>query len=45
LDIDEEYIIYCQSGRRSSAAAFLLAQRGYHVFVLEGGLWGGDRLP
>ena len=45
LDIDMEYIVYCQSGRRSSAAAFLLAQRGYHVYVLEGGLWGGDRLP
>ena len=45
LDMDEEYIIYCQSGRRSSAAAFLLAQRGYHVFLLEGGLWGGDGLP
>ena len=45
LDMDEEYIVYCQSGRRSSAAAFLLAQRGYHVFLLEGGLWGGDRLP
>ncbi len=45
LDMDEEYIVYCQSGRRSSAAAFLLAQRGYHVFLLEGGLWGGDLLP
>ena len=45
LDMDEEYIIYCQSGRRSAAAAFLLAQRGYHALLLEGGLWGGDRLP
>ena len=45
LDMSEEYIVYCQSGRRSSAAAFLLAQRGYDVFLLEGGLWGGDRLP
>ena len=45
LDRGEEYVAYCQSGRRSSAAAFLLAQRGYRVFVLEGGLWGGDRLP
>ena len=45
LDMGEEYIIYCQSGRRSSAAAFLLAQRGYHVYLLEGGLWSGDRLP
>ena len=43
LDMNEEYIVYCQSGRRSSAAAFLLAQRGYHAFLLEGGLWGGDR--
>ena len=45
LDINKEYVIYCQSGRRSSAAAFLLAQRGYKVYLLEGGLWGGDRLP
>ncbi|MFH1603297.1 MAG: cyclic nucleotide-binding domain-containing protein [Pseudomonadota bacterium] len=45
LDTDKEYVVYCQSGRRSSAAAFLLAQRGYRVYVLEGGLWGGDRLP
>jgi CRP-like cAMP-binding protein len=45
LDMHKEYIVYCQSGRRSSAAAFLLAQRGYNVYLLEGGLWGGDRLP
>jgi len=45
LDMNNEYVVYCQSGRRSSAAAFLLAQRGYNVYLLEGGLWGGDRLP
>ena len=45
LDINKEYVVYCQSGRRSSAAAFLLAQRGYNVYLVEGGLWGGDRLP
>lgn len=39
LDPGREYIVYCQSGRRSSAAAFLLAQRGFRVSVLEGGLW------
>jgi rhodanese-related sulfurtransferase len=33
------YIVYCQSGRRSLAAAFILAQAGYSVYVLEGGLW------
>jgi rhodanese-related sulfurtransferase len=43
LDKDREYILYCQSERRSSAAAFLLAQRGYRSFLLQGGLWGGER--
>jgi rhodanese-related sulfurtransferase len=33
------YITYCQSGRRSAAAAFILAQAGYDVYVLENGLW------
>ena len=41
LDRSREYVLYCQSGRRSSAAAFLLAQRGFRAFVLEGGLRGG----
>ncbi len=41
LDRAREYVLYCQSGRRSSAAAFLLAQRGFRAFVLEGGLRGG----
>jgi rhodanese-related sulfurtransferase len=40
LDRNREYVLYCQSGRRSSAAAFLLAQRGFRAFVLEGGLRG-----
>lgn len=39
LDRSKKYIAYCQSGRRSSAAAFILAQAGYDVQVLEGGLW------
>jgi rhodanese-related sulfurtransferase len=43
LDQEREYVVYCQSGRRSSAAAFLLAQRGYKAFLLQGGLWGGER--
>jgi len=43
LDRASEYIVYCQSGRRSSAAAFLLAQRGLTVCVLEGGLWAAGR--
>jgi len=39
------YIAYCQSGRRSAAAAFILAQAGYDVFVLENGLWSVPRAP
>jgi rhodanese-related sulfurtransferase len=39
LDHDKKYIVYCQSGRRSAAAAFILAQAGYQVQVLDGGLW------
>ncbi|MGE5386596.1 MAG: cyclic nucleotide-binding domain-containing protein [Betaproteobacteria bacterium] len=38
LDKEREYIVYCQSGRRSSAAAFLLAQHGLSASWLEGGL-------
>ncbi len=40
LDKGKEYVLYCQSERRSAAAAFLLAQRGYRAFLLAGGLWG-----
>jgi rhodanese-related sulfurtransferase len=43
LDPGREYIVYCQSGRRSSAAAFLFAQRGFKVCLLQGGLWGAGR--
>jgi len=39
LHKDTQYIAYCQSGRRSAAAAFLLAQAGYRVDVLANGLW------
>lgn len=39
LDRSKKYIAYCQSGRRSAAAAFILAQAGYEIQVLDGGLW------
>lgn len=38
LDTDKEYIVYCQTGRRSSAATFLLGQRGLKAYLLQGGL-------
>lgn len=33
-----QYITVCQTGRRCTAAAFLLSQRGFDVYVLRGGL-------
>lgn len=42
LDSSREYICYCPTGRRSSAAAFILSQYGLHVSVLRGGLPGID---
>jgi CRP-like cAMP-binding protein len=38
LDRKRTYILFCQSGRRSAAAAFLLTQRGFDARVLDGGL-------
>jgi rhodanese-related sulfurtransferase len=42
LDKDIEYVVYCQTGRRSSAAAFILAQFGLQAVVLEGGTRGAS---
>jgi CRP-like cAMP-binding protein len=39
LSKNTHYVVYCQSGRRSSAVAFIMAQAGYTVAVLENGLW------
>ena len=38
LDMDKRYVVYCDSGGRSSAGAFLLAQRGFDACYLAGGL-------
>ncbi|MGE0484746.1 MAG: cyclic nucleotide-binding domain-containing protein [Gammaproteobacteria bacterium] len=38
LDPAVPYIVYCDTGRRSSAAAFLLSERGFETYVLQGGL-------
>lgn len=35
LEKGREYIVYCQTGRRSSAAAFILAQFGLTAYVLS----------
>ena len=38
LDRKRKYITVCQTGRRATAAAFLLNQRGFDVHILDGGL-------
>jgi rhodanese-related sulfurtransferase len=38
LDRSTRYIVYCDTGRRSSAAAFILVERGFDALVLRGGL-------
>jgi CRP-like cAMP-binding protein len=34
------YVFYCDTGRRSRAAAYLLGKEGYNTFALRGGLVG-----
>lgn len=36
------YVLYCDTGRRSKAAAFLLAKQGYNTVALKGGLVGAQ---
>src|SRR5450631_2721220 len=38
LDKDTPYIVCCDTGRRSSAAAYILSERGFEAYVLKGGL-------
>ena len=40
LDRNAHYVVYCDTGRRSSAAAYILSERGFHACVLRGGLQG-----
>jgi rhodanese-related sulfurtransferase len=35
LDKNKDYIAYCQSGRRAASAAFILAQSGFRVAVID----------
>lgn len=38
LNAEKHHVVYCDTGRRSSAAAFLLKNAGFRVDVLAGGL-------
>jgi CRP-like cAMP-binding protein/rhodanese-related sulfurtransferase len=37
---DRPYIVYCNTGERSAAAAFILAKLGFEVYAIQGGLSG-----
>ncbi len=41
LDRNIPYVVYCDTGRRSSAAAYILVERGFDAYVLQGGLTSG----
>lgn len=43
LDQGKPVIVYCDTGRRSSAAAFILVEKGFDAYVLKGGLGSMDR--
>ncbi len=43
LDRSLPYVVYCDTGRRSSAAAFILVERGFDAHVLRGGIDSADR--
>ena len=42
LDPATPYVVYCDTGRRSSAAAYLMVERGFDAYVLTGGLSNGS---
>ena len=42
LPAKRKYIIYCDTGSRSASATYILNERGYDAYLLEGGLMGND---
>ncbi len=38
LDQSRKYVVCCDTGRRSSAGAYILSERGYDAYVLRGGI-------
>jgi CRP-like cAMP-binding protein len=45
LDPKTPYVTVCDTGRRSSAAAFLLSERGFDAYCLQGGVSGNQLGP
>ncbi|MEC9364189.1 cyclic nucleotide-binding domain-containing protein [Sinimarinibacterium flocculans] len=43
LDAQQTWIACCDTGRRSSVAAFILTQKGFDAYVLDGGIPASNR--
>lgn len=44
LDPKRKYVVYCDTGRRSAGAAYLLVERGFDAALLRGGI-SPDEMP
>lgn len=42
LSEEHKYIVYCDTGSRSSSATFILNEYGYDAYLLEGGMLNND---
>jgi len=42
IDKGTSYVVCCDTGRRSSAGAYILSERGFDAYVLKGGLSSTD---
>jgi CRP-like cAMP-binding protein len=38
LEKSKKYVVCCDTGRRSSAGAYILSERGFQAYVLQGGI-------
>lgn len=43
LDTSKKYVLCCDTGRRSSAGAYILSERGYQTCVLRGGISSAEQ--
>ncbi|MDH4108848.1 MAG: cyclic nucleotide-binding domain-containing protein [Gammaproteobacteria bacterium] len=43
LDKNRKYVLCCDTGRRSSAGAYILSERGFTAYVLRGGISSAER--
>lgn len=43
LDTNKNYILYCDTGRRSSSASYILNERGFNTSILENGIKSADQ--